>query len=97
MFLYPKFVTDFEILRPVKTDENVAGTQKPKKFIQDLIRDLPTIKNGPYFDKSVSTNVTGLVGKTAYLRCRVKNIGNRTERASGRIHLFRVSPYCNNI
>ncbi|RZF37046.1 hypothetical protein LSTR_LSTR012389 [Laodelphax striatellus] len=33
---------------------------------------------GPYFDTSASKNVTALVGKTAYLNCRVRNLGNRT-------------------
>ncbi|XP_050296900.1 uncharacterized protein LOC126736543 isoform X5 [Anthonomus grandis grandis] len=36
------------------------------------------IDRGPYFDKSVSKNVTALVGKTAYLGCRIRNLGNRT-------------------
>lgn len=35
-------------------------------------------KEGPTFDTSVPDNLTGLVGKTAYLNCRVKNLGNRT-------------------
>lgn len=35
-------------------------------------------KDGPTFDTSVPDNLTGLVGKTAYLNCRVKNLGNRT-------------------
>lgn len=33
---------------------------------------------GPYFDVEVSKNVIALVGKTASLTCRVKNLGNRT-------------------
>ncbi|XP_011257711.1 zwei Ig domain protein zig-8 isoform X1 [Camponotus floridanus] len=33
---------------------------------------------GPYFDKSASKNVTALLGKTTYLNCRVKNLGNKT-------------------
>ncbi|KAK6643552.1 hypothetical protein RUM43_005062 [Polyplax serrata] len=33
---------------------------------------------GPYFDTAVSKNVTALVGKTAYLNCRVRNLGNKT-------------------
>lgn len=37
-----------------------------------------TPKTGPYFDLTVSKNVTALLGKTAYLTCRVKNLGNRT-------------------
>lgn len=36
------------------------------------------LDRGPYFDVSVSKNVTVLVGGTAYLKCRVRNLGNRT-------------------
>ncbi|XP_066948300.1 lachesin-like [Macrobrachium rosenbergii] len=32
----------------------------------------------PYFDYEQSANVTALLGKTAILNCRVKNIGNKT-------------------
>ncbi|XP_071513125.1 neurotrimin-like [Panulirus ornatus] len=32
----------------------------------------------PYFDYQESVNVTALLGKTAILNCRVKNIGNKT-------------------
>lgn len=39
------------------------------------------IDRGPYFDKSASTNVTALVGKTAYLNCRIRNVGNKTVRS----------------
>lgn len=34
--------------------------------------------NDPYFDTSISNNVTALVGKSAYLSCRVRNLGNKT-------------------
>lgn len=41
--------------------------------------DLDSInKNGPYFDKAASKNVTALLGKTVYLTCKVKNLGNKT-------------------
>uniref|UniRef100_T1GBI5 Ig-like domain-containing protein n=1 Tax=Megaselia scalaris TaxID=36166 RepID=T1GBI5_MEGSC len=33
---------------------------------------------GPYFDISASRNVTALVGKTANLNCRIRNLMNRT-------------------
>ncbi|XP_042231990.1 uncharacterized protein LOC121872926 isoform X1 [Homarus americanus] len=33
----------------------------------------------PFFDVEESSNVTALLGKTAILNCRVKNIGNRTD------------------
>ncbi|KAF6215780.1 hypothetical protein GE061_000115 [Apolygus lucorum] len=39
--------------------------------------DIPSIR-GPYFDRSVSKNVTALVGRNAFLYCRVRNLGNRT-------------------
>ncbi|XP_037297520.1 tyrosine-protein phosphatase Lar-like isoform X1 [Manduca sexta] len=38
----------------------------------------PTPRTGPYFDLVASKNVTALLGKTAYLNCRVKNLGNKT-------------------
>lgn len=31
----------------------------------------------PFIDKAASPNVTGLLGKTAYLNCRVKNLGDK--------------------
>lgn len=34
--------------------------------------------NEPYFDNSVANNVTALVGKSAYLSCKVRNLGNKT-------------------
>lgn len=43
--------------------------------------DLDAFKIGPYFDKAASKNVTALLGKTAYLTCRVKGIGNKTVSA----------------
>lgn len=35
-------------------------------------------RQAPHFDKPASKNVTALLGKTAYLNCRVKNLGNKT-------------------
>lgn len=32
----------------------------------------------PHFDHSVPNNVTALVGKSAYLSCKVRNLGNKT-------------------
>lgn len=53
-------------------------------------------RNGPYIDKAASKNVTALLGKTAYLNCRVKNLGNKTVSAchlySRRIHFTPPHP-----
>lgn len=48
----------------------------PDETISPLIE--ATSLRGPYFDKAASKNVTALVGHTAYLNCRVRNLGNRT-------------------
>jgi len=38
----------------------------------------PVGRNEPYFDTLTPRNVTALVGKSAYLSCRVRNLGNKT-------------------
>jgi hypothetical protein len=40
------------------------------------------LNRGPYFDVSATKNVTALVGNTAYLNCRVRNLGNKTVRTA---------------
>ncbi|XP_022181835.1 zwei Ig domain protein zig-8-like [Myzus persicae] len=65
----------------------------PDETISPLIE--ATSIRGPYFDKLASKNVTALVGHTAYLNCRVRNLGNRTVswvRHRG-IHLLTVGRY----
>lgn len=37
---------------------------------------------GPYFDANIPSNVTAIVGKSAFLRCKVKNLGNKTVSAN---------------
>ena len=49
----------------------------------DTFQEWPTQQNSsPYIDTSVPSNVTGLVGKTIELLCKVKNLGNRTVSTS---------------
>ncbi|KAF7275783.1 hypothetical protein GWI33_011274, partial [Rhynchophorus ferrugineus] len=57
----------------VKRQDDSQSYPEGENEIEPLIID-----RGPYFDKSVSKNVTALVGKTTYLGCRVRNLGNRT-------------------
>lgn len=58
---------------------NVSGAEDggSRKF-RDFLQEWPTPGTGPYFDTSINSNITGLVGKTVLLHCRVKNLGNRT-------------------
>ncbi|XP_063710003.1 zwei Ig domain protein zig-8 [Culicoides brevitarsis] len=70
-----------------------------KEFNTEFLHDWPTqpsTLNGPYFDVSgMPANVTGLVGKTVYLVCKVKNLGNRTVSwvRHRDIHLLTVGRY----
>ncbi|XP_055327129.1 junctional adhesion molecule A-like [Sitodiplosis mosellana] len=51
--------------------------------------------NEPYFDNNVPNNVTALVGKSAYLSCRVRNLGNKTVSwiRHRDIHILTVGTY----
>ncbi|KAG8238479.1 hypothetical protein J437_LFUL004942 [Ladona fulva] len=58
----------------------LGGGDSGRGAEDDIEGGIPAISlGGPYFDTSASKNVTALVGKTAYLNCRVKNLGNRTQ------------------
>ncbi|XP_069159513.1 hemicentin-2 isoform X3 [Procambarus clarkii] len=45
---------------------------------QGLIPPPPVVTDQPYFDSSMSTNLSAHVGRQAELHCRVHSIGNRT-------------------
>ncbi|XP_050294272.1 zwei Ig domain protein zig-8 [Anthonomus grandis grandis] len=65
------------------------------KRFRDFLHELPTPGTGPYFDTSIESNITGLVGNTVLLHCRVKNLGNRTVSwvRHRDIHLLTVGRY----
>ncbi|KAG8314596.1 hypothetical protein J6590_089521 [Homalodisca vitripennis] len=72
------------------------GAAHTKRYLMnDVMQETPTPGAGPTFDTSVPGNLTGLVGKTAYLNCRVKNLGNRTVSwvRHRDIHLLTVGRY----
>lgn len=56
----------------------VAAVQQESSKNSNTINRVTTKPGQPYFDKNASKNVTALVGKTAYLNCKVKNLGNKT-------------------
>lgn len=63
----------------------------PDETISPLIE--ATSIRGPYFDKTASKNVTALVGHTAYLNCRVRNLGNRTVSNDNSYDMFTTYNY----
>ncbi|KAF5299308.1 hypothetical protein FQA39_LY02481 [Lamprigera yunnana] len=62
----------------VHSSEAGANNSGGFKNFRDFLQELPTPGTGPYFDTTVNSNITGLVGRTVHLHCRVKNLGNRT-------------------
>ncbi|KAK0079884.1 hypothetical protein PV326_008484 [Microctonus aethiopoides] len=54
---------------------------RPRQQMIDHSIGLKT-KPEPTFDFTQPTNVTALIGKTAYLTCRVRHLGNKTVHAS---------------
>lgn len=61
----------------------------PDETISPLIE--ATSIRGPYFDQTASKNVTALVGHTAYLNCRVRNLGNRTVSNIAIYHIYFIT------
>jgi hypothetical protein len=60
-------------------DHVLGGTVNGlRNFRTDFLEEWPTPGTGPHFDTTMSSNFTGLVGKTVQLVCKVKNLGNRT-------------------
>ena len=37
-----------------------------------------SLNRGPYFEVTASKKITAIAGQSAYLNCRVRNLGNRT-------------------
>lgn len=56
----------------------VTAVQRESEKNSNAISRIAAKPSQPYFDKTASKNVTTLVGKTAYLNCKVKNLGNKT-------------------
>ncbi|XP_055644563.1 zwei Ig domain protein zig-8-like isoform X2 [Toxorhynchites rutilus septentrionalis] len=65
--------------QPTTTKDTAASqVNLPASSKYGNIEATDATRTGPYFDLSASKNVTALLGKTAYLNCRVKNLGNKT-------------------
>lgn len=57
---------DYRVLDDISTTTSTLATYPHPKWLE------------PYFDPSTPRNVTALMGKSAYLSCRVRNLGNKT-------------------
>ncbi|XP_032512034.2 tyrosine-protein phosphatase Lar-like isoform X2 [Danaus plexippus] len=77
----PEYVSSAQRETGKGMNNNASATATPgadNVIRPALAEPRPTPRTGPYFDLVASKNVTALLGKTAYLNCRVKNLGNKT-------------------
>ncbi|OXU27698.1 hypothetical protein TSAR_009528, partial [Trichomalopsis sarcophagae] len=79
--IMPKFFLFADTLslgdRPMDTAERHSSASRPRQQLLDTTASQKS-KLEPGFDLLQPTNVTALVGKTAYLTCRVHNLGDKT-------------------
>lgn len=75
-------------------DINFENVHNNNNNLNDDLNKNP-LDRGPYFDISASKNVTALVGNTAYLNCRVKNLGNRTVSITKKAFIVNTN-FCSN-
>ncbi|XP_034196365.1 zwei Ig domain protein zig-8-like [Osmia lignaria lignaria] len=72
------------------------GTVHSSRLVEtDAFQEWSTLDSSHYFDTTIPSNVTGLVGDTVELMCKVKNLGNKTVSWMRHrdIHLLTVSNY----
>lgn len=55
-----------------------TGVSSGGRNSQNSLSPNAELRGQPYFDIVGPRNVTALVGKSAYLTCKVKNLGNKT-------------------
>ncbi|CAL8126027.1 unnamed protein product [Orchesella dallaii] len=87
-------VTNAE-LRKSSTENTSTLAHHDSNGVQQEQESLQPTSNYPYIDKAASPNVTALLGKTAYLTCQVKNLGDKTVSwvRHRDIHLLTVGRY----
>lgn len=75
-----------------------SGSARCRSDNEDLEmkQELEPLDRGPYFDVSASKNVTALVGKTAQLNCRVRNLGDRTVSTNSSFQVSRKTRFKSN-
>ncbi|ODM93522.1 Lachesin [Orchesella cincta] len=78
------------------TKGSMENTSTPAVYDSNgVLQEQQPTSNYPYVDQAASPNVTALLGKTAYLNCQVKNLGDKTVSwvRHRDIHLLTVGRY----
>jgi hypothetical protein len=76
--LYDTRPTSGSFISDVFSRNNVQRAATSQKVNEASASEDENNSAAPYFDLNHSGNVTAVLGKTALLNCRVKNIGNKT-------------------
>lgn len=69
------------------SENNGDGGDSTQSPLLQLMVGHRTPDHLPFFDPGTLQNVTALVGKSAYLNCRVRNLGNKTVSLSVKIEV----------
>lgn len=68
----------FTAMVPQRSNNNLDLIDEQQRQSLSAAATATGTASGPFFDKMASKNVTALLGKTTYLNCRIKNLGNKT-------------------
>lgn len=74
---YHNFVNDGEFIASMSKQFHSGEIDLDNDVGEDDFHGNP-LDRGPYFDISATKNITAIAGHSAYLNCRVRNLGNRT-------------------
>lgn len=69
-----------------KPRDQSTVSESSRRFRAEFLEDWPQAPGAPYFDPSTPDNVTGLVGHSVTLLCKVKNLQNRTVSNNRHVH-----------
>lgn len=93
VLFFAKFgcVVKCQMNRIPEEPNSIQDNEAVKSDLSNLVHS----RYEPYFDALIPKNVTALVGKSAYLTCRVRNLGNRTVSwiRHRDIHILTVGSY----
>lgn len=64
--------------QPNSTHQNTINVPSQTSTAAPVTTTVYGSPTDPFFERKSSKNVTALLGKTTYLNCRVKNLGNKT-------------------
>lgn len=74
---YHSFQNDGEYLASISKQYQSSETDLDNDVVEEDFHINP-LDRGPFFEVSATKNITAIAGHSAYLNCRVRNLGNRT-------------------